>query len=187
MSKLAAVLDLETSSLNSDYGIILCGVVQPIGGAPKVFRIDQPPAGKRGKWTSDDGWLAGALVEELSQYNILIAHNGTKFDRPFLNSRALHHGLPVLNPRGNMIDPLSLVWRHLNLKHNSLEKLALYLGCTNKKTPTVGDDWLRAVIDHDPASLERIVQHCIADVVLLAEVAERVQPLVGPINHWGSA
>ena len=190
MKKLAAVFDLETSNLTPDFAILLCGVVQPVGGVQKIFRIDgrQVPGEGGGKrWTRDDGRLAGALVEELGKYNILVAHNGAKFDRRFLNGRALHHNLPILNPRGNIIDPLILAWRHLNLKFNSLEKLAWFLGCEKRKTPTVPDTWLAATIDHDPAALQTIVDHCVADVDLLCEVADRMQALVGPINSWGSA
>jgi hypothetical protein len=32
--------DLESSSLNADFGIVLCGVVKAAGKKPKIFRLD---------------------------------------------------------------------------------------------------------------------------------------------------
>ena len=182
MKNFACTLDIETTNLAPDFGIVLCAVIKPFGGEAKVYRIDS-----KKRWTRDDTKLVGDIITELNKYVIIVAHNGTRFDRRFLNGRALRHGLPLLNPKGKIIDPLSLAWKHLNLKMNSLEKLSWFLGCEHEKTPTLPDTWLAAAIDHDPEALQLIVDHCIADVLLLEEVLEKMQALVGNINEWGSA
>jgi len=35
------VFDLETTNLSADFGVILCGVIKPANGRPKVFRADR--------------------------------------------------------------------------------------------------------------------------------------------------
>lgn len=174
-----ASFDLEMTNLKANFGVVICGVVKPYKEEAKVFCVPRV--------TSNDRKIVAQLVDELNQYTILIAHNGVRFDRPFLNSRAVKWGLPVLNPQGKMYDPVQVARRKLALSWNGLESLALFLGCQNRKYETVGDLWLRAALDHDREALDEIVKHCIADVLVLDEVAERLEPLVGIINSWGSA
>ena len=112
-----ASFDLETSSLLADFGIVLCGVVKPWNEPPIVFRVDD----LHGKVSSDDSVLVRRLIAELSQYLILVAHNGVMFDRKFLNARAVKAKIEPLNPRGRIIDPVWLARKHLNLRSNSLE------------------------------------------------------------------
>lgn len=174
-----AVFDLEMTNLKADFGVLICGCVQPYKGKLKTFQVSQIE--------SDDSGLVAELVEELNQYTVLIAHNGVRFDRPFLNSRAVKWGLPVLNPAGKIYDPVLVARRKLNLSYNGLESIGRFLGCKHKKFETVGNLWLRAALDHDVDALDSIVKHCQADVVMLTEVAERLEPLIGMINSWGSA
>ena len=178
-----ACFDLETSSLMADFGIVLCGVVKPWGEDCRVFRIDDG----RGRVGSDDSALVGALVEELSQYLVLVAHNGTMFDRKFLNARAVKAKLPPLNPRGRIIDPVWLARKHLNLRSNSLDNVSMHLQTVARKTPVAGSVWLRAVLDRDKAALDEIVAHCWMDVLVLEEVCERLMPFIGKIDNFGSA
>ena len=178
-----ATFDLETSALSANFGIVLCGVVKPWQQEHKIFRIDQ----LKGATRSDDSKLVAALVAELNSYMILIAHNGIKFDRVFLNTRAIKHGIPLLNPRSNMIDPVLLARRYLRMSYNGLDTIAQYLQTEHQKTPVMGHLWMKAVIDRDAEALQEIINHCIEDVYVLEEVAQKLVPFVGKINEWGSA
>jgi hypothetical protein len=69
------VFDLETTNLSADFGVILCGVVKPSVGRVKIFRADRlSPTWPRRR--SDDSRVVGAIVAELSNYDIWVAHNG---------------------------------------------------------------------------------------------------------------
>ena len=176
------VFDLETSSLKANFGIILCGVHKPIGGKASVLRIDD----FTDKW-SEDASLVGALIGELSTPLILVAHNGVRFDRPFLNARAARWGLEPLNPRGRIIDPVVVARRHFAMSWNGLESLSVFLETKARKSPVDGGLWLRAILDHDKAALDAIVKHCVNDVLVLEEVVTKLQPYLGKIQEWGSA
>ena len=84
----AATFDIETTNLNADFGVVLCGVVLPHDSRarPIVFRADQ--INKRwAQCRSDDSGVVRAITAELSKYDVLIAHNGARFDIPYLKTR----------------------------------------------------------------------------------------------------
>lgn len=177
--------DLETTSLNADFGVVLCGVVLPghDGAKPKIFRADHLNKDWQ-KCRSDDRAVVKAIVEELRNYDVWIAHNGLKFDVPFLRTRLLAHDLPPL-PNNKLIDPLQLARSKLRMSWNSLEKLAQHLGC-NQKTQVDGEHWLRAALDGDRKSMNYIVDHCIKDVIVLDDVVGALKAYSSTINSWGS-
>ena len=176
-----ATFDIETSALAANFGIVLCAVIKPWQGECQVYRLDQLPGARR----SDDTKLVETVIAELNQYMILIAHNGVKFDRVFLNTRATKNGTALLNPRGNMIDPVILARKYLRMSYNGLDTIAQYLQTEHQKTPVLGHLWVQAVIDRDEAAMDEIVNHCIEDVYVLEEVANKLVPYVSKINEWG--
>ena len=175
-----AAFDLETSDLKADFGILLVACVQEQGGKPWVYTHDDP------QW-SDDSAIVAATIEELSQYDVLVAHNGTKFDLPWLNSRASHHGLAPLPPTIKIIDPVLIARKRFHISYNGLDRVASFLSVVEKKTPVDGQVWVRATLDRDPEALEYIRRHCIRDVEVLNKVMARMRPYLGRINEWGSA
>lgn len=179
ISGLAASFDLETFGLDPVYGRLLCGVVKPWGGEPRVFRVKR--AG------SDDSKLIVQLVEELSQYAVLFAHNGLFYDRAFLNGRALHFNLPILDTGAKLVDPYLIARKHLNMKRNSLDALAEHFQLPEQKMHLPPDVWVRAALDHDEGAMKTLVKRCVSDCVVLEQLATRVLALVGNITPWGSA
>jgi DNA polymerase III epsilon subunit-like protein len=152
-----ACFDLETSNLTADFGLILCGSIKQFDqGKMETYRID---AFNTKKVNSNDSALVGALIRRLSDFDILVAHNGVKFDRPFLNSRALRWGFSstdLLRPNGMIIDPVKLARNHLRLGYNGLDQVARLLGCQNEKTRIMGDTWMRAAMDRDPVAMDEV-------------------------------
>jgi len=175
-------MDLETSNLKANFGVVLCGVYKPMGGKHQVLRLDD----FTDKW-SEDRDLVAALIAELSTPLILVAHNGVRFDRPFLNARAARWGLAPLNPRGRIIDPVVVARRHFAMSWNGLESLSVFLQTKHRKHPVDGGLWLRAILDHDKSAMDEIVEHCVNDVLVLEEVVEQLQPYIGKVQEWGSA
>lgn len=182
----AATFDLETTSLNADFGIVLCGVILPHDSRAKpiVFRGDK----SNPKWAtkrSDDSKLVAEIADELAKYDVLIAHNGQRFDLPFLRTRLAKWHLPPM-PKKKLIDPVLIARNQLKMSWNSLEKLADMMGC-NAKTEVSGDLWIRAALDGDKKAMDYIVDHCVADVVMLSNVFDKLKSYVSGINTYGSA
>jgi uncharacterized protein YprB with RNaseH-like and TPR domain len=175
--------DLETTNLDADFGVVLCGVVKGASGKPKVFRADK--LNKKWRTTrSDDSEVVKAIVAELSEYDIWVAHNGNRFDVPFLRTRMAKWGMAPL-PVRKLIDPVFLARNKLKMSYNSLEKLAGFLG-VNSKTEVTGDHWLSAALDGSRESMDYIVAHCIEDVKVLEKIIGKLKAYSTTYNAWGS-
>ena len=182
--QLAASFDIETTGLDADYDTILCAVVKPWMGNPIVFREDKYKRPRR----SENPEMVRSIIEELNKYNTLIAHNGVRFDRPYLNTLALQYGLDVvLKPFGNIIDPVLIARKALKFSSNSLWTLSEFLETETRKTRVSGKLWRRATIDNDKQALKEIIEHCIHDVLVLEEVTWKMREFIRRINDWGSA
>ena len=182
-----AVFDLETSDLSADSGIILCGVIKSSEQKKEIiFRSDELnkdwAKGRRG----NDKETTKRILDVLKNHDVLVAHNGTRFDLPFLRTRALRWGLDPLK-EVKIVDPLSLAWRKLRLKSNRLGSLQDYLGVGVKKTPLDMSLWMRAILDGDAEAMDAIVHHCVMDVRVLEGVFNVVKPYVRILDDRGSA
>jgi len=178
-----ACFDLETTNLSADFGVILCGVIKPAEGDPIVFRADH----LNGKWSnrrSDDSKVVKAIITELSNYDIWIAHNGARFDVPFLRTRAARWGLSAL-PTKKLLDPVLLARNKLRMSFNSLKALGTFLGC-DSKTDVDPEMWLRASLDGDRKAMTYIVEHCVEDVLSLERIVGKLKDYCSNLNSYGS-
>jgi uncharacterized protein YprB with RNaseH-like and TPR domain len=182
-----AVFDLETSDLAGDKGIILCGCIQSSTQKAMItFRTDDLNAGwKKGK-RGDDSAVSKAIADCLSEHDVLVAHNGTRFDLPFLRTRLARWGMKRL-PDLKVIDPLSIAWRKLRMTRNSLGNIADHIGIKDKKTPLNMSIWMDAILNGSRKSMDLIVEHCVADVKVLEGVLNLVRPYVKVLDDRGSA
>ena len=171
--------DIETYGLEPVYGVVLCAVVKPLNGELKVLRQKRP--------SSDDSQLVFDIINELNQYNILIAHNGLYFDKQFLNGRALHWNQDILEPNVKIIDPCIVARKNLNLRSNSLDSIAQYLGLDEQKMHLDPIIWKKAALDHDEPCMKTLIERCSSDVRVLELLAKRVMKLTRNITPWGSA
>jgi DNA polymerase III epsilon subunit-like protein len=183
-----AAFDLETSSLNADYGILLVGVVHTAGAAePTVFRGDTLAKNWKSR-RSDDSAVVKAVAECLMGHDVLVAHNGATgrgFDMPFLQARLAKWGLPPM-PRRKIIDPVQIARNQFRLSSNSLESISSHLGLPPKMKlpPSV---WLEAFLDGDKTAMDTIVARCTSDVAILVEIFKAVKGYVAQIDSRGSS
>lgn len=179
----SCVVDLETTNLSADFGVVLCGAIKPDGQEPVVFRADYlNPRWKRQR--SDDKKVTKAIVDAMSDYDIWIIHNGAKFDLPFLRTRLLRWNLDPL-PSKKLVDPVLLARNKLRMSYNSLEQIANHLGC-NTKTEVKPEMWLAASLDGSTEAMDYISEHCIQDVIVLEQVISKLKHYSSNFNTYGS-
>ncbi len=179
-----ATFDIETSNLNADFGIILCCVIKPAHSKKAiVLRGDEYPTWKTKR--SNDCALVQDIAAELEKYSVLIAHNGLRFDLPFIRTRQLRFGKKPL-PEIKIVDPVLIARNKLRLSGNSLRRVTEHVGCAGK-TEVHGHQWLEAALDGSRKAMNYIVDHCVADVEILETLASQIAPYVKQINSWGSA
>lgn len=178
-----ACFDLETSNLNANFGILLCAVIKPQGEDPKIFRADKyVPEWKTKR--SCDRPLVKAVADELMTYDILIAHNGARFDLPWIRTRMAHWKLGGFPPK-KLIDPYQIARNNFRMSSNSLASLGDFF-IKNKKTPVSGELWMKASLDGDISAMDYIVAHCIADTEMLEDLVDFVKDYAPIIHPRGS-
>lgn len=180
-----ATFDIETTGLNAAFGRILCACVMTYDPEEiRIFRADEYPAWKEGR-RSDDHDITAELMACLEEFDVLIAHNGVKYDLPFIRMRAIQYGLPPLNPL-KIVDPVLAARRQLRMQSNSLDAIAKHLDAPHQKTPLEPKVWARAMMDNDKSAMDLIVEHCIADVKVLDFVAWSMRGYIRNIDTLGS-
>lgn len=180
------VFDLETSNLDADYGVLLCAVIKASDSKKLItLRTDDNLSWQDG-FRGNDKEIVSATADLLSGFDVLVAHNGTRFDIPFLRTRLLRWGLPRL-PDIKVVDPCSILWRKFKLHRNSLAALIDHLGLVERKTPLDMSVWSDAVLNGSRGSMDKIVKHCQQDVKVLAEAFNAVKPYLKVIDDRGSS
>lgn len=180
-----AVVDIETTDLWAGMGRVLCS--NRLAWDPyesRTFRADDYPAWRAGK-RSDDSEIVRDILQDLEQFDIVYAYNGTNFDFPFLRTRALIHGFPPVYPK-KIIDPVWHARKIFRMRSNRLDAVARTLGCPYEKTDVDQDLWARAMLDGDKHCMDEIVHHCELDVQVLAWVSKKISPYVRQIDAIGS-
>jgi len=181
-----AIFDLETSGLYANFGIILCCCVKEYGHkGVKTIRADDFPNWKKDK--TNQLLIITRIVNELRQYDILVAHNGTYFDKQWVNTLSMKYGFEADIRWKKFIDPCLIARRHLRLGRNSLDQLLDYFEVPNKKSHVSGRTWIKASLNGDRKAMDDIIEHCQEDVVALEGVYDKVRKLVERIDNRGSA
>src|SRR3989449_11784407 len=93
MAPRIVILDIETSSLEADAGIVLGAGVLPETGKSEYFEA---------KRTGQEKALLVKLLKLLEAYDASVTWRGRGFDTPFLTTRLLKHGFEPLPPLGQM-------------------------------------------------------------------------------------
>jgi len=121
-----------------------------------------------------DRELVKAAHELLDSADIVVAHNGDKFDIKRLNARFLKYGLGPVSPFVS-IDTLKEARKHFKLDSNRLNEIARYLEI-GEKAPNMGFHTWRGCMNNDPEAWAIMREYNIKDIELLEEVYERLQP-----------
>jgi uncharacterized protein YprB with RNaseH-like and TPR domain len=183
-----AVFDIEATSLNASFGRVLCAVARFFSpDEVKVWRADSYQSWKTG-WRSNDEELVRDILEGLSEADIWVAHNGCRYDVPFMRTRALIHRMPAVHPK-KIWDPCLQARKDFLFVSNRLDGINRDLQTRTQKTDVDPHVWASATMDHDvhgQQAMDYVVEHCKADVDSLCETAKLLAPYNRQIDSWGS-
>lgn len=181
------VLDIETTDLAADRGVTLCACYESSDDPGEVVTLRQDETNRRFKTTrGDDKLLVKSILNVIAEHDVIVAHNGARFDLPFLRTRAIRWGLTPLRDV-KTVDPLQIAWRKFRLRSNALGAVADYMGVKDRKTPLDMSVWADCMLNGSRAAMDLIVEHCVADVRVLTAVLDKVRPFIKVLDDRGSA
>src|SRR2546427_12277527 len=84
MAAKIVILDIETTSLEGDAGVLVgAGLMSDAGRGEDL----------EARRTREEKSLLSKLSKRLESYDVLVSWNGRSFDIPFLTSRLMKHGV----------------------------------------------------------------------------------------------
>lgn len=185
------VFDIETAPLKSYVWRIWQQNINPLNG---MLQSEWFMLTWSAKWLYDDKVMSGKLTPEealaeddsrltkemwnlFNEANVVIAHNGKKFDVKTLNTRFLKNGLNPPSPY-QIIDTLTHARKQFLFESNKLDYLGKTLGL-GEKISTSFSLW-EGCVNGDRKSLLEMETYNIQDVVLLEEVYLTLRPYIKP-------
>lgn len=123
----------------------------------------------------NDSRIVSSLWKLLDSADIVIAHNGSGFDIPNMNTRFIVNKLPPPSPF-QIIDTVQVARRQFGFTHNNLNALARVLGFKTKQEMSF-EDWKRCVSGNELA-LKKMLSYNRDDVSLLEEVYVAIRPWI---------
>jgi len=156
-----AFLDIETSNLKANFGIVLCWCILDDKGNLYEDRLTK----KDIMSGQEDKRCVQSCINTLSYFDRVVTHYGTYFDIPFLRTRSLIHKLDFF-PHGYLYhtDTWKMAKRSLCLHSNRQDVIAESLYGKTVKTRISHPDWRKAMLG-DVKAMDEVVDHCEKDVI----------------------
>lgn len=125
-------------------------------------------------WSTNDKKLVSKLAEFISQADIVVAHNGDRFDIPTTNTRLLVNGLKPIPPN-KTVDTLKVARSKFKFLSNRLDDLANFLGI-GRKLPHTGKKLWLSCMANDKSAWAVMKKYNEQDVKLLEDVYLKLLP-----------
>lgn len=141
-----------------------------------VSVLDNPKLYKQDPF--NDLHVISTFHKIMGEADCLVGHNSDSFDKRWLDTRALVHGLDPLPPI-TQLDTYKVAKSKFYLNSNKLNYIGKLLKVGEKKQTTPGL-WIR-VLQGDTKAIKEMVEYNKQDVLLLERVFLKLQPYIS--NH----
>jgi len=159
-------LDIETSNLNANYGMVISYCIK-VDGEDKIYEgwlQDEDFKNKDGHY---DKRLIEKCVQDMENFDRLIVYWGKdrRHDIPFLRTRALMMGVRFPFYHEQIVNDLyDTVKNKLRLGRNGLQTACSAFGIESKEHPITPEVWMKAIVGHDDDAIAYILKHNQEDV-----------------------
>lgn len=121
-----------------------------------------------------DGRILQTLHTMMDEADVVIGHNGDKFDIPSINTRFVLNGYQPPSPY-RTVDTLKVAKKHFNFSSNRLDYLGEMLG-VGRKIDTGGFSLWERCLKGEVEALEDMLTYNKQDVILLQDVYDKLLP-----------
>ena len=165
-----ATIDIETSNLDADYGIVLTWCLKPIGSDVIIKGIISVADIAKGRHGDEDRRVVTECIDALSQFDRLIGYYSKRFDLPYLRARALHMKIPFpCYGTIQHVDVYDIIKHRFKISRKRQEVACRFLLGHTQKTHFDGSIWRDAARGNTKA-LQQVLDHNIYDVTDLEEL-----------------
>jgi len=127
----------------------------------------------------DDFQVVKELWKLLDEADVVIAHNGDKYDIKKSNARFIYHGLPAPSSYQS-IDTLKLAKKYFGFSSNKLDDLGKFFKIGKKVEHEGFELWLKCMIG-DKTAWKHMIKYNIQDIILLEKLYYKFLPWI--TNH----
>lgn len=131
----------------------------------------------------DDREMLEAFIKVATVADEMVAHNGDRFDLPWLRTRCLLHDLPPW-PQCKTIDTLQWARRKFYFNSNRLDYIGKFLGMGGKLETNFGM-WKSICLQNCRKTLKKMVTYCKRDVAMLQDVYQKLAAHMPAKTHAG--
>ncbi len=131
----------------------------------------------------DDKFLLEQFIEVLNDADLIVAHNGDRYDLKFIKTRAIKHELEMLIDYPQF-DTLKVAKKKFSFNSNKLDYISEYLGFENK-IKTSMSLWDDIIFKKCQTAMDKMVDYCNKDVELLEKVYNKLVYWEKPKLHVG--
>ena len=163
-------LDIETSNLSSDFGVVLSYCIGSEGKYKK--RVLSQKEIRKGIY---DRRLLEECCRDIKDFSRVVTYYGSKFDIPFLRSRCLYWSLdfPVFKEVLHTDAYLVVKYKFGTLHSRRLGVVAPFFGIEAKTHPLSPQIWFKCM-SGDEKALQFVLTHNIEDVISLEKLWKKI-------------
>lgn len=167
--------ELRSTDFIIDNWFIMCWCAKWLG-SKEVMSGSVHESSTYKKNPEDDKEILLELRKLLNEADIVIAHNGIKFDCKKIRTRFIMNGLKPASPY-KVLDTLSHARSQFSFTSNRLDDLGKFLK-VGKKVDTGGFQLWKDCLDGKVVAWKKMVKYCKHDVTLLEKVYLKLRPFI---------
>jgi len=123
----------------------------------------------------DDKQCLLALWELLNETDVVVAHNGKRFDVRKINARFIYWGIKPPKPY-RVVDTLQIAREYFSFTSNRLGDLGEFLGCGGKVSQGTFKEMWKGCMQGCPNQWRKMIRYCKGDIDLLEKVYLKIRP-----------
>jgi uncharacterized protein YprB with RNaseH-like and TPR domain len=166
-----AFYDIESSNLSADFGCVVCVAIKPFGKRARVFVV---------RTVGKDAKIVNDVLRALEQFTIIAGFYSDRFDRPFLNTRAVINKLRPLSTNIKHLDLWRVAKSTMKVSRRNQGHLLRVLKASQSKMNVDPHVWseLPTVNRGSKRHLRTLIKRCKSDVESLEQLYRRMRPLI---------
>ena len=160
MHEKIGIFDIETTGLKANWSHMLCWCVKEQG----IDIIHEDLITRDEARNKDDKRIIRSAVAEIKKYDRVVGWYSSRFDLPYVRSRAIFHGIDFPAYRDLYHTDLYYAARNkLALHSNRLATVCQFFGIAAKQHPMTPELWQKSGAGNKKA-LATVLKHCREDV-----------------------